>query len=164
MASDITTEESQIQKETERLSQLKEAGAEAFVQREKEILEKRLAWWEANRERLIREGWEHLSTLDQAYRTFFIEYLGLNPKEVPIIERTENRLVIHSHNFCPVHHACQVLEMDTRKVCKTIYEQPVTVFLQQIHPGLCFKRNYEAIRPYTWYCEEIIELVRSGQG
>ncbi|UCH09196.1 MAG: hypothetical protein JSU61_08105 [Fidelibacterota bacterium] len=161
LASSTITEASEIQKETERLSRLKAGGAKALAQREQEISDKRLEWWEENRARLIRQGLEHLSTLDQAYRTFFIDYLECNPKEVPIVKRTEKQLVIHSHNFCPVHHACEALKMDTRVVCKAVYERPVTTFLQQIHPGLSFRRNYDAIRPYTWYCEEIIELVRS---
>jgi hypothetical protein len=158
------TEANEIRKETVRLSHLREGGAEAFARREREISHKRLKWWDENRDRLIHEGLEHLSTLDQAYRTFFIEYLELSPKDVPIVERTENRLVIHSHNFCPVHHACEALQMDTREVCKAVYERPVTMFLEQIHPGLCFRRNYDAIRPYTWYCEEIIELDRKKRG
>lgn len=30
--------------------------------------------------------------------------------------------------------------------------------MKQIHPKLKFTRNYEKLRPYFTYCEEIIEL------
>jgi hypothetical protein len=150
----------EVQKEAARLARLKDEGKKAFEQREKEVSHKRLTWWEDNRERLERQGVRYLSVLDRAYRIFYIEYLGLNPKEVPIVERTAQRLVIHSRNYCPVEQACNSLGLDTREICKAIYEQPVTDLLRQIHPGLRFHRNYDAIRPHTWYCEEIIELSR----
>ncbi|UCD37451.1 MAG: hypothetical protein JSW54_11560, partial [Fidelibacterota bacterium] len=99
------SEESEIRKEVDRLTRLAEGGKEAFSQREMEVSRKRLRWWEENRERLLQEGLEHLSVLDQAYRVFYVEYLGLNPKEVPIVERSERQLTIHCYNFCPVHQA-----------------------------------------------------------
>jgi hypothetical protein len=159
----MRSEEKEIKRETKRLEELASAGAAGYSRREKEVSRKRLRWWKDNRERIQREGSGHLSILDQAYRIFFVEYLGLSPKEVPIVERTSEQLVIHSHNFCPVHHACDELGLDTREVCKAIYERPVSDLLQQIHPGLSFARNYEAIRPYTWYCEEMIQLDSSGK-
>ncbi|MFC1484600.1 hypothetical protein ACFL5M_04065 [Candidatus Neomarinimicrobiota bacterium] len=156
------SEEREIKREKERLAGLASAGKTGFARREKEVSRKRLRWWEDNRERIQSEGSGHLSILDQAYRIFYVEYLGLSPKEVPIVERTDKQLVIHSHNFCPVHHACADLGLDTREVCKAIYERPVSDLLKQIHPGLRFTRNYEAIRPNTWYCEEMIQLDNSG--
>lgn len=159
----MLSEKREIQREKERLSGLTQAGTAGFTHREEEVSRKRLQWWEDNRERIQGKGFGHLSILDQAYRIFYVEYLGLNPKEVPIVERTDKQLVIHSHNFCPVHHACADLGLDTRTVCKAIYERPVNDLLSQIHPGLRFVRNYEAIRPYTWYCEELIQLVSNGK-
>jgi hypothetical protein len=35
----------------------------------------------------------------------------------------------------------------------------VQVFISRIDPQLRFQRNYDALRPYTPYCEEIITLV-----
>ncbi|MFQ5914941.1 MAG: hypothetical protein ACE5JS_17370 [Nitrospinota bacterium] len=148
----------EIRKETHRLSRLAEEGEAAFAKREGEVSRKRLRWWEENRQRLVNLGVERLPILDRAYRVFYIEYLGLDPKEVPIVERSERRLVIHSYNFCPVHHACADLGLDTRDVCKAVYERPVNDLLGQIHPGLRFRRNYNAIRPHAPYCEEIIEV------
>lgn len=158
----MLSEKREIQRETERLSGITRAGAEGFARREEEVSRKRLQWWADNQERIQKEGCSHLSILDQGYRIFFVDYLGLNPKEVPIVDRTEKQLVIHSHNFCPVHHACEELGLDTRMVCKAIYERPVNDLFGKIHPALRFVRNYEAIRPYTWYCEELIQLVSNG--
>jgi hypothetical protein len=38
------------------------------------------------------------------------------------------------------------------------YHKPVQAFLSKIDPRLRFDRNYEALRPHTVYCEEIITL------
>ena len=149
----------EIRKEIDRLSRLAGEGAAAFAEREDEVSRKRLRWWEVNRERLANQDVARLPILDRAYRIFYIEYLGLDPQEVPIVERSDRKLVIRSYNFCPVHHACADLGLDTRHVCKTIYERPVNDLLRKIHPGLRFRRNYRAIRPHAPYCEEIIELV-----
>ena len=152
-------ERREIRKETDRLARLAGEGAAAFSKREDEVSRKRLRWWEANRERLAGQDAERLPVLDRAYRIFYIEYLGLDPEEVPIVERSNRKLVIRSYNFCPVHHACADLGLDTRHVCKAVYERPVNDLLGRIHPGLRFRRNYRAIRPHAPYCEEIIELV-----
>jgi hypothetical protein len=39
------------------------------------------------------------------------------------------------------------------------YVELLPKFLKHINPRLRFDRNYESIRPYAAYCEEIIELV-----
>ena len=51
--------EDEIRKETGRLAQLKRAGPAAFARREQEVSRKRLAWWEANRERLSLSEIDH---------------------------------------------------------------------------------------------------------
>ncbi len=150
--------ETEILKETERLSRLAEEGEAAFARRAAEVSAKRLGWWEENRDRLGPTV-KHIPVLDRAYQIFYLEYLGLDAEEVPIVERSENRLVIRSYNFCPVHHACARIGLDTRNVCRAVYEGPVNDLLRQIHPNLRFGRNYDAIRPHAPYCEEFIELL-----
>jgi hypothetical protein len=61
-------------------------------------------------------------------------------------------------NACPTLDACTKLGLDTREVCRKAYQCPVQEFLKRIHPKLRFDRNYEHIRPYAAYCEEIITL------
>jgi hypothetical protein len=43
-------------------------------------------------------------------------------------------------------------------VCKGAYHKPVQTFLDRVDPRLKFDRNYSSLRPYTDYCEEILEL------
>ena len=52
----------------------------------------------------------------------------------------------------------RILGLDTRYVCKKVYEAPTQTFMKRIHPKLRFSRNYDAIRPHSDYCEETIEL------
>jgi hypothetical protein len=49
-------------------------------------------------------------------------------------------------------------KLDTREVCKAIYERPTEDLIRRLNPKLRFTRNYDCIRPYSDYCEEIIIL------
>jgi tRNA(adenine34) deaminase len=118
---------------------------------------KRLEWLSKNKNRLNLEG----NILEKAYNVFYQEYLGLTPDDLEIVEKSERRLVIRSRNYCPVLEACKALGLerfDTREICKKVYERPVQIFLEQISPRIRFSRNYDRIRPYAEYCEEIMEL------
>jgi tRNA(adenine34) deaminase len=95
--------------------------------------------------------------LDLAYR-LFLEKLGINPDDALIVQREKDRLVIHSINFCPTLEACKILDLDTRVICKNLSEGPTQELLKQLNPKLRFKRNYDKIRPYAPYCEEMIIL------
>jgi tRNA(adenine34) deaminase len=129
---------------------------EALAYLEQCVIEKRLAWLEAN----LGKGQDEDDPIMEGYRWFYEEYLGLSiPKDGEMVEHTEKRMVMHWWNPCPTLEACQKLGLDTREICKKAYQQPVQEFLKNINPKLQFDRNYESIRPYTPYCEEIIELV-----
>jgi tRNA(Arg) A34 adenosine deaminase TadA len=95
--------------------------------------------------------------VEKAYK-LILQKIGINPKDAPIIEKSENKIVFHSKNFCPTLEACKILNLDTREVCKVIYEMPTDKLIKKINPKLKFARNYNRIRPYTNYCEEIITL------
>ena len=120
----------------------------------KELLEKRLRWYEENKDKLNLEG----SDVRKAYTLFLIKYLGLSPKEVPVVYENERKIIWRSYNFCPVLEACKRLGKDTREVCKKAEEKSVQQLISSINPNLRFSRNYEKIRPYINYCEETIEL------
>jgi hypothetical protein len=120
------------------------------------VLDKRTAWLDANLAHLARSA----DPLADAYRIFYEEYLGVSvPSDGEIVERGPHRLVTRWCNRCPTLEACQELGLDTRVVCKRAYHEPVQVFVSRIDPRLRFQRNYDALRPYTPYCEEIITLV-----
>ena len=121
------------------------------------IKRKRLQWFK--QQKLKRNSG---NILDQAYQ-LFLNKLGIEADQAPIVDRQKNRLVIHSKNFCPTLEACQILGLDTRYICKQFTEAPTQALLQQLDPRLRFRRNYNALRPYTPYCEEIILLDETAQ-
>jgi hypothetical protein len=122
-----------------------------------ELLEKRLRWYQENKDTMRLKG----SEVRKAYE-LLIEYLGLHPSEVPVAYEDERKIIWRSYNFCPVLEACMRLGLDTRKVCKQGWEKSVQELVSRINPDLRFSRNYEAIRPHAEYCEEGIELTTSG--
>ena len=119
------------------------------------VIEKRLAWLQANIGEVIDEN----DPLLEGYQWFYKKYLGVSiPEDGEIVEHTGKRIIMRWWNPCPTLEACKKLGLDTREVCKKAYQRPVQEFLQHIHPKLHFDRNYENIRPYADYCEEIIVL------
>jgi len=119
------------------------------------VLEKRLSWFDRNAKTLKRTG----NPVIDGYKMFYESYLGLSiPRDGDIIEATDGQLVMRWWNACPTLEACRKLGLDTREICKKVYHQPVQALLSKVDPRLRFKRNYEALRPYTPYCEEIIVL------
>jgi hypothetical protein len=118
-------------------------------------IEKRLAWLQIN----YRESSAQNDLVMEGYRWFYEKYLRVSvPEDGEIVEHTERRIVMRWRNPCPTLDACRKLGLDTREVCKKAYHKPVQEFLKRIDPKLRFDRNYECIRPYTAYCEEIITV------
>ena len=119
------------------------------------VIEKRLAWLDERLDRIERTE----NAVEDGYRIFYEEYLGISvPKDGEIVEKTDRKIVMRWWNYCPVLEVCGKLGLDMRIVCKKAYHKPVQVFLSRINPKLRFDRNYERIRPYSAYCEEIISL------
>ena len=122
---------------------------------EKCVIEKRLAWLDENLGKIERTG----DVVGDGYRIFYEGYLGISvPKDGEVVDKTDKKMVMRWWNYCPVLEGCRKFGLDTRVVCKKAYHKPVQVFLSRINPKLKFDRNYERIRPYTPYCEEIITL------
>jgi hypothetical protein len=134
----------------------KEIGLdEALSILERCVAEKRIAWAKAH---LGEMKWTGNPVLD-GYRWFYEKYLGVSvPEEGEIVELSDRRIVSRWWNPCPTLEACKKFGLDTRVICKKVYQQPVQMFLKQLHPGLRFGRNYDCLRPYTAFCEEIIFL------
>jgi hypothetical protein len=128
---------------------------EALLYLERCVIEKRSAWLQANHAEGEIEG----DPVKEGYKWFYEKYLGVSaPKDGEIVELSENRMVMRWWNPCPTLEACKKLGLDTREICRKVYQRPVEAFLKEINPKLRFSRNYENIRPYAAYCEEIIEL------
>jgi hypothetical protein len=119
---------------------------------EQELCQRRKAWF-----LLHRPGFAAISgdALEKAYRVILLK-LEIREDEAPIVSKTDTRLVFHSRNACPSLEACIRLGIDTRKVCRRLFECPTDALVRMVDPSLRFTRNYEKIRPYSPYCEEII--------
>jgi hypothetical protein len=52
--------------------------------------------------------------------------------------------------------------LDTRYVCKHLNDDATNRLIQLIDPRLRFSRNYDVLRPYAPYCEEMITLEPEG--
>ena len=119
------------------------------------VIEKRLAWLDGSLDKIEKTG----NAVGDGYRIFYEEYLGISvPKDGEVVDKTDKKMVMRWWNYCPVLEGCKKFGLDTRVVCKKAYHKPVQIFLSRINPKLKFDRNYDSIRPYTPYCEEIITL------
>jgi hypothetical protein len=120
------------------------------------VVAKRMAWLGKRLSQFARTG----DPVRDGYRLFYEEYLGLSvPEGGEIVEQTAHKVVMRWWNPCPTLGACERLGLDTRTICRRVYHQPVQEMLSRLEPRLRFERNYEALRPYTPYCEERIVLV-----
>ncbi|MHC1772210.1 MAG: nucleoside deaminase [Flexilinea sp.] len=117
---------------------------------------RRTKWFQENKSRF---GFINSDLLDSGYR-LLLERFHISSDEAPIIKKTDNEIVFHSMNFCPTLEACKILKLDTRHVCKRLNESSTDTLIKQIDCRLSFSRNYNKLRPYTEYCEEMISLVK----
>jgi tRNA(adenine34) deaminase len=115
---------------------------------------RRVKWFQENHEKF---GFINDDILNSGYRLLLTRF-GITENEAPIIKRSDKKIVFHSRNFCPTLEACKILEIDTRKICKRINENSTDILIKQIDSQLSFSRNYEKLRPYTDYCEEMISI------
>lgn len=92
----------------------------------------------------------------EAYELFLIDYLGLARESVPIVSENSDEIVWDSVNDCPTLGACRQLGLDTRRICRRVYEKSTQAFLSRLDPQLRFWRSYEHIRPHASSCREAI--------
>lgn len=141
------TFEAKIAKQVEQLTR------RPYREIEGEVAQKRVAWL-----RQYRPAAGDLARLSprQAFELLFFDYMGLAPAELPVIEETPAKIVWRSLNPCPTLEAARRLKLDTRQICRAIYEKSTQAFLSQLDPQLRFLRSYEEIRPYAECCQEWI--------
>jgi hypothetical protein len=134
---------------------LQDADQSEFPLLEENLLKRRIKWFEDNLHLVTKlEGNE----LEKAYRLLLLK-LNITEDQAPIVRNNKNAVVFHSKNFCPSLEACNALGLDTRIICRAIFERPADALIKKLNPCLRFSRNYDKIRPYTMYCEEIISLI-----
>ncbi|MFX0027312.1 MAG: nucleoside deaminase [Candidatus Hermodarchaeota archaeon] len=138
----------------EYIRQFRTAASQDWKNYETEIIKKRKKWFLENRSKINKfKG----SDIEKAYKMLIMK-LEIDELEAPIIEKSNSKLVFHSKNFCSSLEACKILDLDTRIICRQIFERPTEEFIKLLNPKLRFSRNYNFIRPYADYCEEIISL------
>ncbi|GAK51941.1 cytidine/deoxycytidylate deaminase, zinc-binding region [Candidatus Moduliflexus flocculans] len=131
---------------------LRNATDEQLREYDRESTQKRLAWFRMGIGLLLSS----LSDKKDAGYQLLLKRFNITEDQAPIIQRDHNSIVFHSQNFCPTLEACIILEMDTRRVCKLYNEHSTNMLIQQFDPRLRFRRNYEKLRPFAPYCEEMI--------
>jgi tRNA(Arg) A34 adenosine deaminase TadA len=119
-----------------------------------ELLVKRASWFHNNHGKLQLD----YSDLLHGGYLLLLTKLGIEPEEAPVMEKTQTKIVFHSRNFCPTLEACKILDLDTRIVCREVSEKPTDFLMKQFNGRLEFRRNYDKLRPYCEYCEEMILL------
>jgi|WetSurMetagenome_2_1015567.scaffolds.fasta_scaffold11861_4 tRNA(Arg) A34 adenosine deaminase TadA len=128
---------------------------------EHEVIRKRLAW-------LDEHGYDARTVYDpgrppilprRAFELLFADYMGVDLGRLPIEEESGDRITWLSLNPCSRLDACVKLGLDTRTVCRAVYEKPVQFFLSRLDPSLRFVRDYEQIRPHAPHCRESIVRV-----
>ena len=136
------------------IDQLRDADKQKLEALAEDLSKKRLRWYAEHGHRLATDGED---ILHAAYRVF-LQKLGITEDQAPIVRCDEKHLTLHSSNYCPTLEACNLLDLDTKFVCKYLTEKPTTDLIRQIHPKLRFTRNYKHLRPHSDYCEEMIIL------
>jgi tRNA(Arg) A34 adenosine deaminase TadA len=137
----------------QQIKRLKQTSQQAM---ERQVAEKRIRWFKQNHLDTDRHA---LPTPREAYELLFFDYMGLPREELPVISETETEIVWLSRNRCPTLEACQALGLDTRKVCRGVYEKSTQALVSQLDPQLRFLRSYEEIRPHADHCREMIVRV-----
>ena len=139
--------EAKVSRQVDRLSKQDYPSLEA------EVAHDRIAWFERNRQ--DKSAPARPSPRD-AYELLFVEYMGISEDEVPVLLETDTRIVWSSFNRCPTLEACVKLGLDTRQVCRAVYEKSTQALVSQLDPQLRFHRSYEEIRPHSHHCKEMI--------
>jgi len=136
------------------IGQLRGADEKKLKRLARELSAKRLRWFAVNCASFADST---DAVLDIAYR-LLLKKLGITADQAPIVSRGDQKIVLHSKNFCPTLEACNILGLDTRFVCRHLTEWPTTELLRKVNSKLRFKRNYAKLRPDFSYCEEMITL------
>lgn len=135
---------------------LRELGEGPRWRLERRVADKREAWFDTPAGQACVRG---AVTPRQAFETLFFDYMGLSPDDLPVVHESQDAIEWQSKNPCPTLEACLRAGLDTRKVCRDVYERPTQRFLSMLDPQLRFLRDYTVIRPHAPYCRERIVRV-----
>lgn len=134
------------------VKRLRNATESRLLEFNQDSIKRRLAWFDEN-----KGSFDFLDgdKLEAAWH-LLLKRFGIGEEEAPVALREKDRIVFHSQNFCPTLEACKILGLDTRFICKLYNEKSTDALVKQVDPHLSFSRNYQKLRPYADYCEEMI--------
>lgn len=136
------------------IKRLRNATTEKLNNYNTDSIKRRLIWFKKNRNSFT---FINNNLLDSAYNLLLCRF-NIDSTKAPMADRSSNRIIFHSKNFCPTLEACKILNYDTRYICKNYNENSTDTLVKQIDKRLQFNRNYDKLRPYADYCEEMISL------
>jgi tRNA(adenine34) deaminase len=120
---------------------------------EAEVAAKRLDWF---RQHGGERDYSAPPSPRDAYQLLLLDFIGLSEDGVPVIAETEAEIVWSSLNPCSTLGACEQAGLDTREVCRAVYDKSTQALISRLDPQLRFGRSYEEIRPYAHHCKEWI--------
>jgi tRNA(Arg) A34 adenosine deaminase TadA len=138
--------EDDVRRKTQRLA------SRPYDEIAREIHAKRLAW-------LRSRSWPSSPTPRQAFDALFLDYLGLDPRELVVTGEGANAIHWQARNPCVTLAACETLGLRTAIVCRQISDKPTQGFLSYLDPRLRFVRDYAQLRPDSPFCAESIVRV-----
>jgi tRNA(adenine34) deaminase len=136
------------------IKRLRNANDESLRELNADSIRRRTQWFKEHQGSIAVDPQD---LLNSGYH-LLLERFHITEKEAPVIQKTEREIVFHSLNFCPTLEACKILGLDTRYVCKRLNESSTDHLLKLLDSRLSFTRNYDCLRPYTEYCEEMVRL------
>ena len=80
--------------------------------------------------------------------------MGLPLLDLGVTTESETAITWLSRNPCRTLEACTTLGLDTRVVCRAVYEKSTQAFLSGLDPQLRFLRDYEEICPHAPQCRD----------
>ena len=137
--------EQDVQKQIDRLT------TKPYQEIESQVTRKRINWYRHNAGKITRD---HPGAPRGAHDLLFFEYMGLAETELPVLSETDDEIIWSSRNSCPTLEACWRSGLDTRIVCRAVYERSTQALISQIDPQLRFYRSYQEIRPHSFHCKE----------
>ena len=156
---------------------------------EEKITQKRLTWFEENKDNLWYLKSDELIHIDKAAVLLFHEYMGIKFKDVKMkgprgliyqkfADADHERFFFnfHTRNFCPYLEAFKRLKLKPEQsveMCKTVLHKPCEALVKKVDPRIRFGRDYETgfnddgtkkygIRPLNDYCSERL-IIEDGE-
>ena len=115
----------------------------------KNIVDRRVRWFEENKKNLKLTG----KPLEDAY-IIMTERLNILD-DAEIYMEGEKSITFKSAKPCPIHEACKIRGMDSKRICKAVCESAATEFLMKINPKLRFIIEHKKEGPEEFNIETI---------